>query len=128
MKTSIFSLFLVSILLYCSMGKTGILISFQINKAYIAEVFCVNKAKPQLHCDGKCFLKQKLQEQDQQEDNTLHVVSLPEIFWLPLYAVIQNNSLLHSIAIKFSNSRDLLISKIGYSLFHPPCFKETFYC
>lgn len=32
------------------------------NKEYIARELCVNKAKPKLHCDGKCCLAKKLQK------------------------------------------------------------------
>ena len=41
---------------------------FTINRAYIIENFCVNKDKPMLHCDGQCFLAEKLKKaQDQKE-------------------------------------------------------------
>lgn len=35
------------------------------NKAYIATVLCTNKDKPQLHCEGKCFMDIKLKELEQ---------------------------------------------------------------
>lgn len=34
---------------------------FYANRAAIANKYCENKARPQLHCDGKCFLAKKLQ-------------------------------------------------------------------
>ncbi len=39
--------------------------AYHFNKSYIASVFCTNKNKPQLHCEGKCFLDIKLKELDQ---------------------------------------------------------------
>lgn len=33
---------------------------FIINNEYIATVLCINKEKPELHCDGKCYLKMQL--------------------------------------------------------------------
>jgi len=33
---------------------------FFANRAAIAAKYCENKARPQLHCDGKCFLAKKL--------------------------------------------------------------------
>lgn len=39
--------------------------SYQLNKDYITGVFCINKAHPELHCDGQCFLSKKLKELDQ---------------------------------------------------------------
>lgn len=40
---------------------------YRINKNYIASQLCVNKYRPQLHCDGKCFLAQKLKQAEQNE-------------------------------------------------------------
>lgn len=43
---------------------------YVMNYNYIANVLCENKARPQLHCDGKCYLaKQLAKEMDQNEDN-----------------------------------------------------------
>jgi len=33
---------------------------YNVNKAYVSKVLCVNRDKPQMHCDGKCFLKKEL--------------------------------------------------------------------
>lgn len=33
---------------------------YNINQAYIAKVLCVNRDKPQMHCDGKCYLKKEI--------------------------------------------------------------------
>ena len=42
---------------------------FTINRAYIIENFCVNKDKPMLHCDGQCFLAEKLKKAQDQKEN-----------------------------------------------------------
>lgn len=42
--------------------QMGIMTYYQLNKEYIAEVLCINREKPELHCNGSCFLKEKLQE------------------------------------------------------------------
>lgn len=35
---------------------------FFMNQAYIAKNLCVNRDKPMMHCNGKCFLAKKLKE------------------------------------------------------------------
>ena len=35
-------------------------IDYAINYDYITEVLCINKAKPELHCNGKCHLMKEL--------------------------------------------------------------------
>ena len=38
-----------------------------LNKSYIAKVLCINKEKPKMHCNGKCYLARQIKEQEQQE-------------------------------------------------------------
>ena len=42
---------------------------YLLNKNYVAKTLCVNKANPQLHCDGKCYLSKQVQKET--KDNTL---------------------------------------------------------
>lgn len=46
------------------------------------ELYCVNKSKPQLHCNGKCALSMQQTEKDTQPLNTENRV--PEILLIPL--------------------------------------------
>src|SRR4051794_9959605 len=39
-------------------------LDYQLNKTYITSNLCINKAKPQLHCNGKCQLAKKLAEEE----------------------------------------------------------------
>jgi hypothetical protein len=42
--------------------STLLLLNYGINKASITELFCINKEKPELKCDGKCHLGKQLKE------------------------------------------------------------------
>jgi hypothetical protein len=43
---------------------------FNLNHSFIATSLCVNRDKPMMHCNGKCFLQKQLdQQQDQQSNN-----------------------------------------------------------
>lgn len=46
----------------------GTIAYYQVNKDYIARVLCENRAKPELHCDGKCYLAKKLKAQQDKQD------------------------------------------------------------
>ena len=52
------------------------LIEYQTNKEYIASVLCENRNKPELACNGKCYLNKKIEE-SQSHDSHDH--SLPQI-------------------------------------------------
>src|SRR5699024_11009918 len=62
--------------------KTLIVSDYYLNTAaYIAQ--CINKEKPQMHCNGKCQLENKLEETDENDsqkpvknNNQLHEVIL----------------------------------------------------
>jgi hypothetical protein len=43
------------------------MVSFEMNKTYIISSLCENKARPELMCNGKCFLNKKLKEADDNE-------------------------------------------------------------
>lgn len=63
---------LLAILLICSLfaeniSRLLVTAAFELNQQYIAEYFCVNKDKPMLHCDGKCYLARKLKEAEEKE-------------------------------------------------------------
>lgn len=49
-------------------------LDYELRKEFIIDNFCVNKDRPELHCDGKCYLATRLaavqkQEQQQAERN-----------------------------------------------------------
>ena len=46
----------------------GTIAYFHINRDYIAKVWCENQSRPQLNCNGKCFLAKKLKLQQDKKD------------------------------------------------------------
>ncbi|AUD01158.1 hypothetical protein [Spirosoma pollinicola] len=63
---------LVYILLIATLLPTvspwGTIAYYHVNKDYIARVLCENRDKPQLHCDGKCYLAKQLKAQQDRQD------------------------------------------------------------
>lgn len=50
---------------------------YNVNQSYFATVLCVNKSKPELKCEGKCFLKKQNDKTEKEKSNekaTLKVV------------------------------------------------------
>lgn len=52
---------------------------------YISEVLCINKDKPEMHCNGKCYLMKSLaeaaeKEADQKKQNLLKKVDIPLLY------------------------------------------------
>nr|WP_236025577.1 hypothetical protein [Algoriphagus oliviformis] len=64
--------------------------SYELNKAYIIENFCVNKDKPMMNCDGKCYLAQQMKEAKEKRDaNATHKFSTDFGIYIPAPALGQ---------------------------------------
>lgn len=51
---------LTLLLLFQSFGRELLVLHFKANQAELTAKYCVNKARPSLHCDGKCYLARQL--------------------------------------------------------------------
>lgn len=51
-----------------ALTKVGIMINFEINRDFIAEVLCINKEQPITMCEGQCYLADQLQKSEEQND------------------------------------------------------------
>ncbi len=61
--------------LLVSFQQALIVVHFKLNQNAIEKEFCVNKAKPELQCHGKCHLKKELQETEKNSDLELRSIS-----------------------------------------------------
>ncbi len=62
-----FSYFLIALVLLQTFSREVLVVDFALNRAALAARFCVNKARPQLHCDGKCYFAKRLKQQEERE-------------------------------------------------------------
>lgn len=70
MKNALVYILLIATLLP-TVSQWGTIAYYHANKEYIARVLCQNRDKPDLHCDGKCYLAKKLKAtQDRQDKET----------------------------------------------------------
>lgn len=57
--------------------QTAIVVHFKLNQQAIEQKFCVNKNKPELQCQGTCYLRKELQKT---ENNSLKINELYKDF------------------------------------------------
>lgn len=79
---SISVVFLTGLLLVRTLVVPLILMDFQLRQDYIAKYVCENRNRPELHCDGKCYLAKKLkatQEHQEREAGSRLVQQLLEL-------------------------------------------------
>lgn len=96
-------------------------IEYQIHlPTYLAK--CINKEKPQLHCNGQCALMQKIRDREQKEEkrNLVHyefsaLYLHKDQILLPSYHVVEMN-----VSNPIPPFIPLIISREGSSIFRPP--------
>ncbi|MFV5695987.1 hypothetical protein ACM55G_11180 [Flavobacterium sp. LB3P122] len=101
-------------------------LEYAVNYEYISKVLCVNKAKPVMHCNGRCHLMKELakaQEEKQTPSNkkntTFDTIDLILDIKNHLSLLVYNGNTETTIHSKYSN----LYSHLNlYSIFHPPIF------
>ncbi len=62
---------LIAALLSANFSTLFVFAGFELNKGYIAAHLCMNRNKPWLHCNGKCYFMRKIkqaQERERKED------------------------------------------------------------
>jgi hypothetical protein len=101
---------------------------FYNNQIELAAKYCVNKKKPMLHCNGKCYLAKQLKKLEQEEKKNQPVPKMPfklkENVWnsdSQIIAAFEVNTiavLSKSSAIFFYPAAEL--NSFSDSVFHPP--------
>jgi hypothetical protein len=115
------SLLLLTILVQ-TCDKLLIIADFYANQDYISRFLCENRARPEMHCCGKCVLRKKLAQQqkgnaDNQErraETGVQVVSsrtfFPELQFFPSYSFLD-----------YGAYRPGTLMDRPSRCFHPPC-------
>lgn len=53
---------------------------FEVRQGYIAQTLCENRDRPEMECDGFCFLSKKLAEEQQRKDQERRTAAFELIF------------------------------------------------
>jgi len=67
MKNRLIAIILLLALVGANLSGFFIYAEFKVNQKYIAAMLCENRDKPQLHCNGKCYLMKKLKDAEEKE-------------------------------------------------------------
>lgn len=109
-------------MIFNSMVYSVIKVNFTINQKYIIENFCVNKDKPELACDGKCYLMQKINEEKERQES-LPAFTFNKDFGIYIPPSFEN----FEIELSFSpylEHASVYITRFGqnafYTIEHPP--------
>ena len=92
-----------------------------INQDYIMEFLCVNQGKPELKCEGKCYLMQRLEEQQDKKKENLPGIAMEEypIGFVELYRLHKKIVTQRHYSQNFGYT-DLYELIGSFNFFHPP--------
>lgn len=97
-------------------------IEFNVNKDYISKNLCVNRAKPELKCGGKCQLMKKLAEEEDNESRNQSAAKtqMNEVLFEDSFSTFEIASVWNETVVK--HPPYLLPEYItpSFSFFHPP--------
>ena len=103
-------------------------IEYMVNYEYIAKTLCVNKAKPQMHCNGKCHLMKELAKAAETEkpissdkkDNVKQPVE--ELFFQDIKSLISETIRVFHKKPVSNHYFNLYRHEVDHFVFHPPSF------
>jgi len=95
-------------------------LGFYVNQSYIASKLCENRYKPMLHCNGKCILAKKLQQEEKKEQQNPErkLENRAEIYCCSYTAI--DIPALPVPHLYYSNCPDAKLTDLSFSIFHPP--------
>ena len=59
--------------------KLGLITYYKLNIEYIVQELCENRARPELNCEGKCYLEKQLSDADQAEEQSKERIQKTEL-------------------------------------------------
>lgn len=124
--TRLLALFLAALMLLQTFSREVIIVDYQVHKARITELFCVNKDKPALKCNGKCHLAKQLRKASDTESKApsagfakvKYEVVVPFQLWVstPVRVPLSAQQYAPSAAAQYAFSP-------VHGVFHPPAFR-----
>jgi hypothetical protein len=105
-----------------------IYLDYQLRKDFIIATLCENRNRPQLHCDGKCYLAKKIEDAKKQEQRQAANDFLTKMLsaQTPLSDLSSGNFLNNAPAVApaktvgFDYSSSLNGRNLVLDFFHPP--------
>lgn len=99
-----------------------LLADYYINTAAYAKN-CINKARPKLHCNGKCQVMKKIQEEEKKEQENagrFENIKTGVLSTKSFYPVLMTPEAVNIASVKNLTPYIFSISNPSYSFFHPP--------
>lgn len=97
------------------------LLNYAVNYDYIVKNLCENRTRPQLMCNGKCYVAKELSKTEKQNQQNTVKINIIDVF-IPKEIISFNNIQINSNIpdIIFSEYHQKYHSDYFSDIFHPP--------
>ena len=98
-----------------------VMLNYYSNTAAFAKN-CENKARPKMHCNGKCQMMKKLQQEEKQDQQNSERKSENKIDILSSKSFYNSSATIFSVIVfkAVAVEKNYPLTDIAYSFFHPP--------
>lgn len=117
----VISILLLVSLCFQFLFKTGVAGYYFANKDYIAKVLCINRENTSMHCDGKCYLKKKMQDAGEETPQAALRIKYEPVEFLTASPSFVTAPLTGETNLEWSCAADLYTLIFSGSVFRPPC-------
>ncbi|AWH75535.1 hypothetical protein DCS32_15600 [Dokdonia sp. Dokd-P16] len=95
---------------------------YLLNQEYIKEFLCINKEKPKLSCNGKCYLMLQLEDQksEQEKEFPQFVLRKYEFVFFSFRESVNHQIEISDKQDNFSSHKDFYRMQKSWDIFHPP--------
>jgi hypothetical protein len=84
----------------------AIFLDYQIRKDFIVKNYCINKNRPEMHCDGKCYLAKQIKKTQENDEKQATDSFISKLFLTE--SEIKTNSLSDFFSLKSFLSKQIL--------------------
>ena len=114
---------LILLILLNGMGYTFIQVHFYLDREQITAIYCINKDKPKLECDGKCELSKRLSHAKDQNESQAEITLEELNLTFVAQSISQKTNLNRNLSFSTENTPKYQIphtKDLGKDFFHPP--------
>lgn len=113
---------LAALVLLQTFSREVLVVDYALNRATITARFCVNKARPQVHCNGRCYFSKQLKKQQEREDKAPNPLKERlEMLPVTVGALVPPRPVAYRVARRYGRRLALAVPKWGLRvLFRPP--------
>lgn len=124
MFTRVLSYLLLLTMVIHASSQFAIVADYLINSEFITNVFCVNKEKPEMKCNGKCHLAKQLKKDEEKKSSGMAKSTEIQLILQQTspQVVTEKTILLSTFTKDHFGYQELISTHEMTGVFHPPTF------